>query len=256
MSCENPSSERAQNFEWKGPPDLSCRAALSEMMDGSCIYPDFRQCLHDLAQVNRTVFAYRPTLQWLEQFVHLSLPAQPLHIVDVGCGGGDMLRRIERWAAQRRLPVRLTGLDMNPFAIRAAREFTPAKSEIQWIVGEAGSLESGAEPIDVVISSLFTHHLADDEIVRFLIWMEGVAHYGWFINDLYRSRTSYLGFKALALAARWHRFVRHDGPVSILRSFLPAEWQRYAEASGLLPGSIRIDNRWPARLCVARMKQQ
>jgi SAM-dependent methyltransferase len=255
MSSENPLSGRAQKSVWMGLPDLSRRAVVSELMDGACSYQDFRQCLHDLAQVNRVSLGYRPTLQWLEQIVHLSFPAHPLHIVDVGCGGGDMLRRIERWAAKWRIPVRLTGMDMNPFAIRAAREFTPANSEIQWIVGEAGSLETAAEPIDLVISSLFTHHLADDELIRFLMWMERVTRQGWFINDLYRSQAYYFGFKALALAARWHRFVRNDGPISFLRSFLPAEWERYAKASGLSPISIRIDNRWPARLCVARSKQ-
>jgi SAM-dependent methyltransferase len=255
MSSDNPFSAQAQKCASKGLPDLSCRAAVSELMDGSCLYQDFRQCLRDLAQVNRVTLAYRPTLQWLEQFVHLPSPESPLHIMDVGCGAGDMLRRIERWAAQRQLPVRLTGLDMNPFAIRAAREFTSADSEIQWIVGEADSPETATEPIDLVISSLFTHHLADDEIVRFLTWMERVTHYGWFINDLYRSQKYYLGFKALAVAARWHHFVRHDGPISILRSFLPVEWKRYAEASGLSSASIRIDNHWPARLCVARIKQ-
>ena len=255
MCFETLVSDTAQKCCWNGVPKLSGRAHLSELMDGPSCYDEFRQCLHDLAQVNRVTLAYRPTLQWLEQFVHLPSREYPLHIMDVGCGGGDMLRRIERWAAQRQLPVRLTGVDMNPFAICAAREFTSAGSEIQWIVGKTDSPETATEPIDLVISSLFTHHLADDEIVRFLSWMERVARHGWFINDLYRSRTSYFAFKVLSLAARWHRFVRHDGPISILRSFLPAEWKRYAGAAGLSPGSIRMDFRRPARLCVARIKQ-
>src|ERR1700679_3818958 len=167
MYFESLASDTAQKCGWNGVPEVSCRADLTELMDGPGCYDEFRQCLHDLAQVNRATLAHRPTLQWLEQFVHLPSPGYPLHIMDVGCGGGDMLRRIERWAAQRRLPVRLTGVDMNPFAICAAREFTPAGSEIRWIVEKADSPETATEPIDLVISSLFTHHLADDEIVRF-----------------------------------------------------------------------------------------
>jgi hypothetical protein len=68
-------------------------------------------------------------------------------------------------------------------------------------------------------------------------------------------RASYFGFKTIALATRWHHFVRHHGPVSIRRAFLPAEWKQYEEASGLPTGSVHIDIRWPARLCVARMKK-
>jgi len=233
--------------------DFSRRAYLSELMDEPSSYEELRDCLHDLAQVNRITFGYRPALEWLEQFAQWG---DPLHIVDVGCGGGDMLRRIERWAADRRIAVRLTGIDLNPNAVRAAREFTPGGSPIRWISGDAYSFDTAADPVDVVISSLFAHHLPDDGIVGFLKWMERVARRGWFINDLHRSRTPYLGFKALAAAMRWHRFVRNDGPVSIRRAFLPEDWRKYADDAGLSASDVRIFAHWPARLCVARVKPQ
>jgi hypothetical protein len=75
------------------------------------------------------------------------------------------------------------------------------------------------------------------------------------ITLAYRPTLSYFGFKTMAMAARWHHFVRQDGPVSIRRAFLPSEWKRYAEASGLSSGSVHIDIRWPARFYVARMKK-
>jgi hypothetical protein len=71
---------------------------------------------------------------------------------------------------------------------------------------------------------------------------------------LYRSGTPYLGFKALAAAMGWHRFVQHDGPVSFRRAFLPEDWRKYIEFAGLPPGDVRIFTRRPARLCVARVK--
>lgn len=231
------------------------RAQLSEWMDGPCSHSDLRACLCDLAKVNRITRAYRPTLRWLEYAVRRSRNRSPFHIVDVGCGGGDMLRRIEDWAAHKRIAVQLTGIDSNPLAIRIAREFTPADSKIQWLAGTMNVINTASNPIDFVISSLFTHHLPDDQIVRFLTWMERVARRGWFINDLRRSRISCLGFGMMATAVRWHRFVRHDGPVSIRRAFLRTEWEQYAAASGLVTGSIRIDAHWPARLCVARLKK-
>jgi SAM-dependent methyltransferase len=220
-------------------------------MDGPCSYEDFRDCLRDLEKVNRVVFAYRPTLEWLEQFAGAG--GRPLHIVDVGCGGGDMLRRIEVWARQRGLRLRLTGIDMNPYAARAAREFTSSDSEIEWVTGDAFGYRPSAA-IDVAISSLFTHHLSDQEIVDFVSWMERVAERGWFINDLHRKIATYLGFKALAWVMRWHRFVRHDGPASIRRSFLQDDWENYCAAAGLHRPDVRIDEIRPARLCVSRVK--
>ena len=238
--------------EAQQPLDFSHRADLSEWMDELCSYEDFRSCLHDLAVSNRLTFNHRPTLQWLER-----LPVAettPLHIVDVGSGGGDMLRRIERWARRNGRAVSLTGIDLNPYAARAAREFTPAGSAIEWITGDAFSY-TGGQPVDVVISSLFTHHLPELEIVRFLRWMERTATRGWFINDLHRDAVPYYVYRALATAMRFHRFVRHDGPVSVRRAFRADDWQRMLAAAGLPLHEVEVYGVRPARLCVSRVKR-
>jgi len=237
------------------PPEtleFSRRATLTEWMDETRSYSELSACLRDLAQVNRLLFAYRPTLNWLEQFA--SDRVSPLHIVDVGCGAGDMLRRIHSWSLKRGIKVQLTGIDANPMAVQAAREWTAAGGQgIEWIASDAASYHP-SRPIDLVISSLVTHHLSDAEIVLFIRWMEQKATRGWFINDLNRGRGSYYGFKLLASAMRWHRFVRHDGPVSIRRSFTPEDWSRYIAEAGLAAASVRIFKARPGRLCVARAK--
>jgi 2-polyprenyl-3-methyl-5-hydroxy-6-metoxy-1,4-benzoquinol methylase len=65
----------------------------------------------------------RPTLGWLERLSHGL--CDPIQILDVGSGGGDLLRQIARWASRRGIPVQLTGIDLNPYAGRAAAELTP-----------------------------------------------------------------------------------------------------------------------------------
>ena len=236
---------------WPDAAALAHRAQLPEMMDEPCSYAEFRACLRDLTQVNRIVLSYRPTLRWLQQVARGV--ERPLHIVDVGSGAGDMLRSIEAWARSKRVDVRLTGIDLNPHAAQVAREFTTRGSAIQWVTGEAFDF-APEEGIDIVISSLFTHHLTNAEIVRFLGWMERTAKVGWFINDLKRARGSYIGFTLLSRAMRWHHFVQHDGPVSILRSFREADWRRYARDAGLDADAVQIRDAWPGRLCVGRVK--
>ncbi len=233
--------------------DLSRRAAPSELpewMDEPCSYEDFRQCLIDLRQVNRLTLSYRPTLAFLDALV-AARPGQPLRIVDVGSGGGDMLRCVERWAKQRGIEVVLTGIDLNPHAARAAREFTATTSAITWITGNAFAYE---EPVDVVLSSLFTHHLEAPEIVQFLEWSEAVAQRGWFVNDLCREAVPYKLFGWLAKAMRWHRFVQHDGPVSFRRSFREADWERMVREAGIAVADVQLVRWTPGRLCVERVK--
>ncbi len=227
------------------------RAHLTELMDEPSSYEEFRDCLRDLAKVNRTVLGYRPTLAWLRQFGGAC--STPLHIVDAGSGGGDTLRAIELWARRIHLPVRLTGIDINPHAARAARELIGADTAIGFVCANIFDWQPPA-PVDLVISSIFTHHLADADIVRFLQWMEQTARRGWFINDLSRGRLSYYGFALLARLMRWHRFVIHDGPVSIRRSFRREDWRRYIAAAAMDAKNACIAPAWPGRLCVERVK--
>ena len=49
--------------------------------------------LRDLGRINRWSLAYRPTLRWLDRLVARTGP-RSLSVLDVGAGGGDMLRAI------------------------------------------------------------------------------------------------------------------------------------------------------------------
>src|SRR5580692_7385490 len=93
--------------------DFSRRAQLTELMDEPCSRDELRACLRDLSRVNRWFLAYRPLLRWLDS-LGLQRGQAPFHILDVGCGYGDGLRRIAKWADDRGITVRLTGLDLNP----------------------------------------------------------------------------------------------------------------------------------------------
>jgi len=234
--------------------DFSRRADLIELMDQPCSYAELRACLHDIAHVNRLTFANRPTLSWLESLVETHPTSSgPLRVMDVGCGYGDTLRLIDRWAAKRRIPVVLTGIDLNPDAIRAAREATPRSQRIEWLVGDALT-DDTVEDIDVVLCSLLTHHLTDPQIVHFLRWMEQTARRGWFINDLHRKPVPYHLFRLWARFTNWHPFVMHDGPVSIRRSFVAEDWRSLCAAAEVALEGVSIKEYRPARLCVGRVK--
>ena len=223
-------------------------------MDGPCSRAQLKACLRDLAWVNRTLFGYRPTLNWLES-LNLGRFSHPIRILDVGCGYGDTLRRIERWAERMGIAVLLTGLDLNPDASAIASEATLAGSRIHWVTGSVFAY-APPQPPHLILSSLFTHHLSDSEIIHFIQWMENSAETGWFINDLSRNIVPYRLFTWLSRALRLHPFVRHDGPVSIARAFTPEDWQRYSSAASLTPTDVEIRAFTPARLCLSRKKPQ
>jgi SAM-dependent methyltransferase len=237
-------------------PDFRHRAQLHELMDEPCSRLQMRACLRDLAWTNRCTLAYRPQRLWLDSLApHLVALRQPIRILDVASGYGDGLRKIERWAITRGIPVELTGLDLNPDATAIAAEATPASSRIHWVNANVFDYDP-PQPFHLIVCSLFTHHLVEDDIVRFLQWCEQNSTIGWFINDLSRAAFPYHFFRVFSSLARLHPFVQHDGPVSIARSFVPEDWQRICRAAGLQDVNIRIQPFTPARLCVSRRKPQ
>jgi len=233
--------------------DLRNRAQLTEWMDGPCSGEELRACLQDLARVNRWFLAHRPVVQWLNS-LGLSQMKQQIHILDVGCGYGDGLRRIEKWGVKQNIPLRLTGIDLNPATVKIAKEATSASSSIQWISSDVFSFENRNQ-IHIVVSSLLTHHLQDAQIVRFLRWMEENSSLGWFINDLSRDAVPYHLFRLLSKMTALHPFVQHDGPVSIARAFIPDDWKRMCAEAGLGADEVSIRGFTPARLCVGRRKR-
>ena len=237
------------------PVDFTQRADLSEWMDEPCPYETLLGCLQSLEQVNRLTGSYRPTLAFLNRIVAQN-PGAPLHIVDVGSGYGDMLRQIRLWAIRHDIIVTLTGIDLNPNCGRAAFEADDLAGvppgEIRWITGDA--FRAASQPIDVVLSSLFTHHLPPWEIVHFLDWMDRNARRGWFINDLERQAFPYHAYNLLARLLRWHPYVRHDGPISFRRAFRHRDWERMLTDAAIHPAGTRVFRAFPARLCVERIR--
>ena len=85
------------------------RSHQAEMMDAEKIsFEDFQNCLHGLEIVNSCVLAYRPTLHWLTKTLRAINPRQPISILDVGSGGGGMLRKIRKRARRYGREIRLT----------------------------------------------------------------------------------------------------------------------------------------------------
>lgn len=231
-------------------------ATLPEWMDEPCAYEEFRDCVRDIGAVNRWTLAYRPTRRFVEAAVAAHPEKEQWRVLDVGSGGGDTLRILALWARWKRLPVSLTGMDLNPHATRAAEEFSRADARfgsIQWRTGDVFE-DPAAQACDLVLSALVTHHMRDEEIVRFLRWMEATATRGWFINDLVRSRKAYRFFGVWAKLMRWHPFVRHDGLVSIRRSFRVDDWRRFLGEAGIPLDAVQIRPAGLGRLCVSRLR--
>jgi 2-polyprenyl-3-methyl-5-hydroxy-6-metoxy-1,4-benzoquinol methylase len=221
--------------------NLMERSTQSEKMDTDCVdFQDYSRCLRDLSRVNTVTMTHRPMLAWLKNHTDGNFS-----LLDIACGHGDALRKI-----RRRFPeAKLTGIDLNPWANRAAKEATNPAARIDFINGDAFAYKPD-QKFDFIICSQFTHHLTDQQVVTYLRWVQDSAAKGWFISDLHRHAFAYYGFPLLARILFWHRFVREDGQISIARAFHRDEWTALLHQAGITDQQAFVAWHIPFRLCV------
>ena len=106
---------------------------------------------------------------------------------------------------------------------------------------------------DVLISSLFYHHLSEDQVVSLLEKMAAATKHLLIVNDLRRcSAGLLLAHIACRLLTR-SRVVHVDGPRSVCAAFTSAEMQVLAHRAGL--NDAYVAHRWPCRfLCTWRKR--
>lgn len=231
--------------------DFSQRSGQPELMDTESVsFAEFHQCLHTLEIINILTLAYRPTLRWFRGMLASAPSEQSISVLDIGCGGGDMLRQIWKWAKRQNLTLELVGIDLNPWSKQSAEQVTPKATPICFETANLFTLGPDRRA-DFIISSLFTHHLADSELIRFIQWMDCHATRGWFINDLHRHPLPYFFIQYAVRLLFSNRLIRHDAPVSVARAFTASELQGFLKEAGIPAERTRIEWFIPFRYGVA-----
>ena len=232
--------------------NAACRSTQSEILDRPVETAELARILHDLARFNGAMMGHRPVIRWLDRATRDVPPDQPLTLVDVGCGYGDLLRAVRRWARKRRRPMKLIGIDLSPQVVGIARGATDVAENIQYQVADILEYKA-AVPIDFVATSLVTHHLTDGMIVKFLRWMEASTQRGWMIYDLQRSVVPFYFIKLAGLLMRLHKVVVYDGRVSVARSLTREEWESLLARAGVPRAAVKI--RWfMFRFAIGRLR--
>ena len=108
------------------PPvfDSGRRSAQPEILDGPVESAELADILRDLARFNGAMLGHWPVLRWLERAARRCAGGQPLTLLDIGCGYGDLLRAVRRWARKRGRTMKLIGIDFSPQVVEIARDAT------------------------------------------------------------------------------------------------------------------------------------
>ena len=221
---------------------------LEHLDTGNYTPEEYEDCIGELQFVNR----WMGDAHSLKATLFPEIEAQSLRsfsILDVGAGSGELLRVTAAWARETGRRVRAVGLELNERSAESIIEESSHFPEIASVRGDALQLPFSGSEFDYVMCSLFTHHFIEEQIVQILREMSRVAKRRIFVIDLHRNPIAYFLYTTLGKLVLKNRLIRHDGALSILRSFKADELLELAQRAGL--SDIWVERHFPARLVLS-----
>ena len=220
------------------------RTDATEIMDDFSISGKIlRNTLNTLAHINKWLGGNKVTLNGLKKVINNHPKREPIIILDLGCGGGDILRKVSKYGKKEGYLFKLIGIDANKDATVYAREISKNYPEISFINCDVFSEEFESVKCDIVLTTLFLHHFKEDQIIDLLSSLKKRAKLGIVVNDLHRHPMAYYLFKLVCLTIK-NKMIIEDGLTSILRGFKRKELENFSKKLQVRP---QIKWKWAFR---------
>jgi 2-polyprenyl-3-methyl-5-hydroxy-6-metoxy-1,4-benzoquinol methylase len=219
--------------------DFSQRSTQKEWMDDlECEGEVLEQTLRELKTINRWLGGNHVTTDGIQKLINAAPPKDRWKVVDIGCGGGDMLRVMDDWAVKNGQKIDFEGVDANPNIIDLAKTRLSDKPSISLSVQNVFEEAFVEEKVDIITCTLFTHHFTDSELVALLSTLLQKANLGIVINDLHRHPLAYHSIRLLTKGFSKSPMVVNDAPLSVLRSFSRQDWKNILGQAGIFDFSL------------------
>ncbi len=215
---------------------LRTRRRQDEWMDDPAADPiQLEKSLRFIRRVNAWLGYTRATLRHLDRFARRWERGREVRILDVATGSADVPLAVLRWAAKRGHDVRIVAVDLGAricdAAAQAARAAGVSAEKLQVLQADATRLPFADGSFDYAMTSMFLHHLDEEQVVQVLREMDRVSSRGILAADLVRRRRAYFWISLLTLAA--NPMVRHDARLSVAQAFSRAEVESLRERAAL-----------------------
>jgi 2-polyprenyl-3-methyl-5-hydroxy-6-metoxy-1,4-benzoquinol methylase len=225
---------------------MLARKQIVELMDSPTLAAaSHLHALRGLERINGVSRAASPFLRVIRTMAH-ERPRQPIRLLDVGCGGGDVPVALANAAKRWDTTIDLTLFDQSETALSHARQHAAGHGHTVRTV--AGNAAQGLpeDAFDIVSCSLFLHHLHASDAIAVLRHMRRASRDRVLVSDLRRSA---LGLAAAQVGCRLlsrSAIVHFDGPASVRGAWTVGEVTDLAQRAGLT--NALVTNQWPWRL--------
>ena len=231
--------------------DYKNRSSQKEILDQKNIpFADIALNMKELDWINSHLGGHSITIAGFRKLVK---NRKLISVCEIGCGGGDNLNSLYKFCIKNKIVANFTGIDISEECIAFAREKTLIENA-EFIVSDYKKINFENEKPDIIFSSLFCHHFANDELIEMLKWMKENSKIGFFINDLHRHRVAYHFIKTATSFFSKSYLVKNDAPISVLRGFKKNEWKNILQNAGTKNYSIKW--KWAFRFLIVAFNSE
>jgi 2-polyprenyl-3-methyl-5-hydroxy-6-metoxy-1,4-benzoquinol methylase len=220
---------------------FSSRSYEKELLDQEEIpSADLYRNLKELDFINHWLGGYNISFAALKKVFRKN---RSYVLIDIGCGGGDTLKRISNWNKTAGFDLKLYGVDIKQVCIEYA-EKNLENNPVQLICDDYRNVFDHLQHADIIHACLFCHHLTENQLidlVGFALRHKSIL----VINDLERNPLAYYSIKWLTGLFSKSYLVKNDAPLSVLRGFKKVEWMGILRKAGAAKYSVR--NKWAFR---------
>lgn len=201
-----------------------------EIMDNFAMKGEIlREALDKIAKINQFLGGNKLTLHGVQKLLKTIPKNQEVTIADIGCGNGDMIRKLADFGAVNDLNLKLIGIDANDFTVKYAQKLSILYPNIRYVKLDIFDPKFENLKYDVALCTLTLHHFKNNEIEKLLHVFYDNSKIGIVVNDLHRSMVSYRLFQVLCMVFNLNKMSKQDGLVSILRGFKKQELMDFSE---------------------------
>jgi 2-polyprenyl-3-methyl-5-hydroxy-6-metoxy-1,4-benzoquinol methylase len=199
--------------------DTKNRSTDIEIMDDLNMSGDLLlNSLDQLANINKWLGGNKITIDGLKSILKNQSKDEPISIVDLGCGNGDILRKVADFGRKNGYTFHLLGIDANQATIDYAVQLSTNFPEISYQKEDVLSQEFERHTYDIAMCTLFLHHFEDEVALDFMQTLHKKSKIAVLVNDLHRHRLAYYLFKLVTSLIK-NKMTREDGLTSISKAF-------------------------------------
>ncbi|TYP72583.1 methyltransferase domain-containing protein [Paenibacillus methanolicus] len=184
---------------------------------------ELARSLKEVWHVNRYLGGNPALFRHMRELLRKAPRDRAVRVLDVATGLADVSLALAAWSRRHAIPIAITGVDIHPRILKLAAERTAHAEAIRIEQADGRELPYPDGAFDVGFCNLALHHFEEEEAVLVLQELSRVCRFGWVVTDLERHPAAYAAAKLLAKFVWRSPVTRHDGPLSVRRSFTAGE---------------------------------